>query len=60
MGSVRTAFCNPGRFFATANAARNWRRKHPGMEVLSVVDAYRASRSLSEMLLDASAQAGDL
>ena len=59
MGSVRTAFCNPGRFFTTANAARDWQRKHPGMEVLSVVDAYRASRPLSEMLLDDSALAGD-
>jgi alkylmercury lyase len=56
MSSVRTAFCNPGRFFATANAARDWQRKHKGMEVLSVVDAYRASRPLSEMLLDDSAR----
>jgi alkylmercury lyase len=50
--SVRTAFCNPGRYFATPDAARDWESKHPGMELLSVADAYRASRSLSEMLLD--------
>jgi alkylmercury lyase len=55
MNSVRTAFCNPGRFFATPAAARDWQRLHPGMEVLSVVDAHRASRPLSEMLLDESA-----
>jgi alkylmercury lyase len=51
MTSVRTAFCNPGRFFATLDAACDWQRKHPGTEVLSVVDAHRASRPLSEMLL---------
>jgi alkylmercury lyase len=51
MSSVRTAFCNPGRFFATPDAARDWQAKHPGVEVLTVVDAHRASRPLSEMLL---------
>jgi alkylmercury lyase len=51
MSSVRTAFCNPGRFFATPDAARDWQSKHPGMDVLSVVDAHRASRPLAEMLL---------
>jgi len=56
MSSVRTAFCNPGRFFATPDAAREWQGKHSGMEVLSVIDAYRASRPLSEMLLGDSAQ----
>ncbi|UPK03123.1 organomercurial lyase MerB [Bradyrhizobium sp. 170] len=55
MSSVRTAFCNPGRFFATPDAARAWQCKYPGMEVLSVVDAHRASRPLSEMLLNGSA-----
>lgn len=49
--SVRASFCNPGRFFATRDAARDWQGKHPGMEVLSVVDAYQAGRSLSAMLL---------
>jgi alkylmercury lyase len=51
MNSVRSAFCNPGRFFANPDAARDWQSKHPGMDVLSVVDAHRASRPLSEMLL---------
>jgi alkylmercury lyase len=40
MSSVRTAFCNPGRFFASPDAARDWQCKRPGMEVLSVVDAH--------------------
>ena len=52
MSSVRTAFCNPGRFFATPDAACDWQSKHPGMELLGVVDAHRVSRPLSEMLLD--------
>jgi alkylmercury lyase len=55
MSSVRTAFCNPSRFFATPDAARDWQSKHPGMELFSVVDAYRASRPLSDMLLYGSA-----
>jgi len=50
--SVRTGFCNPGRFFAAADVARDWQAKYPGMELLSVADAYRASRPLGEMLLD--------
>lgn len=52
MSSVRAGFCNPGRFFTTADAARGWQAKHPGMEVLSVIDAYRASRPLAEVLFD--------
>lgn len=50
--SVRASFCNPGRFFATPEAARGWQAKHPGMHVVSVADAYEASRPLSEILLN--------
>ena len=50
-GSVRTAFCNPSRYFATPHAGRDWQNRHPGMELLGVVDAHRASRPLSQMLL---------
>jgi hypothetical protein len=50
--SIRAAFCKPGRFFASRDAARNWQTKQPGMEMLSVVGAYRASRSLSSALLE--------
>lgn len=51
MNSVRAAFCDPGRFFATADAACDWRASHPGMLVLPVVDAYQAARPLSDSLL---------
>ena len=51
MSSVRAAFCNPGRFFASAEAARDWQDAHPGMHVLPVADAYQAARPLSASLL---------
>lgn len=51
MNSVRTAFCSPGRFFATAGAARDWQRAHPGMLVMPVADACQAARPLSDSLL---------
>ena len=51
MRSVRTAFCNPGRFFVAADAARDWQATHPGMHVLRVADAYQAARPLSDSLL---------
>lgn len=51
VSSVRAAFCNPGRFFVTLDAARDWQTKHAGMEVLPVADAYEAGRPLSAMLL---------
>lgn len=50
--SVRANFCSPGRFFATLEAARGWQAKHPGMHVVSVADAYEASRPLSQTLLN--------
>ena len=52
MDSVRAAFCNPSRFFSSRDAACDWQARHPGMEVLSVIDAYRASHSLSRALLE--------
>jgi hypothetical protein len=36
----------------TSDAARDWQNKHPGMELLGVIDAHRVSRPLSEMLLN--------
>ena len=50
--SVRAAFCNPGRFFVTVDAAHEWQARHPGMDVVPVAAAYQASRPLSEMLLN--------
>ncbi|HUZ62325.1 MAG TPA: organomercurial lyase MerB [Acetobacteraceae bacterium] len=52
VSSVRADFCNPGRFFASHDAACDWQRKHPGMTVVAVSDAYQAGRSLSDALLD--------
>lgn len=42
-------------FLCYATAARDWQHLQPGMEVLSVADAHRGSRPLSDMLLDESA-----
>ena len=50
--SVRESFCSPGRFFAGADVAHDWQAKHPGMHVVSVADAYEASRPLSAILLN--------
>lgn len=50
--SVRTVFCNPGRFFATRDAARGWQAEHPAVDIVPVLDAYKVSRPLSDMLLD--------
>lgn len=54
MTSVRATFCNPGRFFANADAAQAWQAKYSGVSILSVADAYRESRPLSDALLETS------
>nr|VTP02547.1 Alkylmercury lyase [Mycobacterium riyadhense] len=38
--SVRDTLCNPQHFFATADAARDWQSRYPGMRVLPVAEAY--------------------
>nr|VTP01956.1 Alkylmercury lyase [Mycobacterium riyadhense] len=38
--AVRATVCDPQRFFATADAARDWQSRYPGMTVLSVAEAY--------------------
>ncbi|PXY25384.1 organomercurial lyase MerB [Prauserella muralis] len=48
---VRATICNPGRFFATADAARDWLAQHPGGTVLPVADAYHQLRPISERVL---------
>ncbi|MFF0522343.1 organomercurial lyase MerB [Actinomadura nitritigenes] len=48
--SLRAEFCDPGRFFASADAARPWQNAHPGMSILSVADAYEISRPLAATL----------
>ncbi len=57
MTAVRAAFCNPGRFFVSADAARDWQAAHPGMHVLPVAEAYQAARPLSERLLSGAGDA---
>ena len=49
---VRATYCNPGRFFATAAAADDWRAQHPRGTVLPVADAYPQLAALRNRLLD--------
>ena len=49
---VRATTCNPGRFFATAEAAQDWLAAHPDGTVLPVADAYPQLRPISGRLLD--------
>jgi alkylmercury lyase len=49
---IRASCCNPGRFFATAAAADDWRAQHPGGTVLPVADAYPQLDALRSRLLD--------
>lgn len=50
----RASCCNPGRFFATAAAADDWRTQHPRGAVLPVADAYARLDALRTRLLDES------
>jgi alkylmercury lyase len=49
---VRATACNPGRFFATAEAADAWSAQHPDGTVVPVADAYPQLRSFANRLLD--------
>ena len=49
---VRASCCNPGRFFATAEAAADWLDEYPTGTVLPVADAYPRLRPISDRLLD--------
>jgi alkylmercury lyase len=53
ISSVRATTCNPGRFFATAEAADDWVAQHPDGTVLPVADAYPQLRPINSRLLDA-------
>jgi alkylmercury lyase len=48
---VRASCCNPGRFFATAEAARDWLARYPNGTVLPVADAYPQLQPISDRLL---------
>lgn len=45
---VRATTCNPGRFFASADAARDWLAQHPGGTVLPAADAFHQLRPISD------------
>lgn len=38
--AVRATLCNPQHFFASADAARDWQSRYPGMTVLPVAQAH--------------------
>ena len=48
---VRVSCCQPGRFFATAEAASDWRARHPGGTVLPVADACPQVHQIGSRLL---------
>jgi alkylmercury lyase len=48
---VRASCCNPGRFFATAAAAKDWLAQYPNGTVLPVADAYPQLQPISSLLL---------
>jgi alkylmercury lyase len=52
VGRVRATCCNPGRFFATADAAADWRAQYPTGVVLPVVKAYPHLQGISSLLFD--------
>jgi alkylmercury lyase len=49
---VRAPTCNPGRYFATTQAAEDWLAQYPDGTVLPVADAYPQLRPTSTLLLD--------
>jgi alkylmercury lyase len=50
--SVRATTCNPGRFFATAEAADDWLAQHPDGAVLPVAEAYPQLQPIISRLLE--------
>jgi alkylmercury lyase len=49
---VRASCCNPGRFFASAEAAEDWLAQYPTGTVLPVADACPHLQPISSRLLD--------
>ncbi len=48
---VRASCCNPGRFFASAEAAEDWLAQYPTGTVLPVADAYPHLQPIAARLL---------
>jgi alkylmercury lyase len=44
----RSAFCNYGHFFATADAGTAWLNRHPTGNILSIADAHRLGHLLAK------------
>ena len=49
---VRDSCCNPGHFFASAEAATDWRAQYPTGTVLPVADAYPRLQAISDLLFN--------
>ena len=47
---IRAATCNPGRYFASAEAANDWLAQHPDGTVVPVADAYSQLHPISWLL----------
>jgi hypothetical protein len=47
----RSAFCNYGHFFATAEAGATWLHQHPNGIMLPIADAHRLGRLLADRRL---------
>lgn len=56
-GRVRATTCNPGRFFASADAASDWQAQHPSGSVLPVANAYDQFRLGAERMVRSSEHA---
>ncbi|MFF5035665.1 organomercurial lyase MerB [Nocardia salmonicida] len=48
MSQVRATTCNPGRYFASAQAGADWQAQHPTGVLLPLADAYDQLRPISD------------
>ncbi|MBT2305143.1 organomercurial lyase MerB [Variovorax paradoxus] len=53
---IRHAFCCHVHFFASATVARDWVTKHPGIEIVTVQDAFAVGRERAQGLLRSTRQ----
>lgn len=55
---VRAPVCDQGHFFASAQAAAGWQRRHPDSVVLPVADGHAFGRRLLDALFTTDASTG--